>query len=183
MMWPLLMLLLLAGCSLSPHPPVHQPETLHYYPLLPPASYGRALGLTQLLQGHFEAQQFQLHTQLEIDPEQILVVGFTAFQTRAFVMRYDGKTVQFENFTDRKMPFPPEMILSDIQQVLWPTLPNRQGWRVVDHKAERLRQVFFADHLVTQIQYNGTSPTDGDVALSNRQYGYQLRIHTVAIQH
>jgi hypothetical protein len=86
--------------------------------------------------------------------------------------------VAFENFTDRKMPFPPEMILSDIQKVLWPTLPNRDGWNIVDDTVHKTRLVFFAGQLVTRIQYRGASPTDGDVELVDLQYGYRLHIRT-----
>lgn len=177
-----LVLLLLMGCSLHPHTPIQPPEALQYYPLLPPRSYGRTIGIEQLLEGEFQENHFQLHAFLEIAADHILVLGFTAFQTRAFIIRYDGSTLEFENFTDRKLPFPPAMILSDIQQVLWPTLPSRAGWRIVDDPVGRVRCVFFADQLVTRIQYNGTSPTHGEVALSNMKYGYQLRIRTVAVQ-
>ncbi len=178
----LLILPLLIGCSMQHHTLSHQPPVFHYYPLLSPVSYGQSLGLEQLLGGRFKENHFQLHTLLEIDADQIVVLGFTPLQTRAFVIRYDGRALEFENFTDRKMPFPPEMILSDIQQVFWPALPNRGGWRVVDDQVERIRLVFFEDQLVTRIQYNGTSPTNGEVALSNMKYGYQLRIRTVTVQ-
>ncbi len=178
----LLILLLLAGCRLPQPTPSHQSSAFHYYPVLPPVSYGRSVGIEQHLEGQFHTQPFQLHIRLEIDPAQILVVGFTSFQTRAFVMRYDGRNLEFETFTDRSLPFPPEMILSDIQQVLWPALPNRRGWRVVDDTTANIRRVFFADQLVTRIQYNGTSPTTGTVALSNLKYGYQLHIRTVNVE-
>jgi hypothetical protein len=177
-----LLLPLLVGCSTPRLTTGPQPRALHYYPLLPPVSYGRSLGIEQLLDGQFQENHFRLHTLLEIDADQILVLGFTAFQTRAFVIRYDGRALEFENFTDRKMPFPPEMILSDIQQVFWPVLPNRDGWRIVDETTGKMRLVFFEDQLVTRIQYNGMSPTTGDIELSNMKYGYQLHIRPVHVQ-
>jgi hypothetical protein len=178
----LLCIALLAGCSLpSAPPPRPQPPPWQYYPLLPPASYGGSVELDQRLEGEFRAQRFALHVRLEIDATRLLVVGFTPFQTRAFMLHYDGKTLAFENLTGHSMPFPPAVMLSDIQQVMWPLLPSRQGWHVENNALARVRQVFFGNQLVTQIQYNELSPREGDSLLSNMTYGYQLRIRSATI--
>jgi hypothetical protein len=171
---------LLVGCAMHSHPR-SQPEVVRYYPLLLPASFGRSIVIEQLLEGSARGERFQLHSQIEIDAEHMLVLGFTTFQTKAFVLRFDGKTVAFENFTERRMPFPPEFILSDIQKILWPTLPDREGWNVVDDPAGKVRLVFYARQLVTRIQYQGLSPIEGDVELVDLQYGYQLHIRTLNV--
>ena len=172
--------LLLVGCSIQPRAG-YRPEELRYYPLLRPSSYGRTLVIEQLVEGWAKGEHFQLHSRLEIDADHILVLGFTAFLIRVFMLRYDGKTLEFENFADRKMLFPPAMILSDIQKVLWPTLPNQGGWKIIDDAAGKMRRVFFGGQLVTRIQYQGRSPIDGDVELEDLQYGYQLRIRTLNV--
>jgi hypothetical protein len=168
------------GCS-TRHHTGYQQEALRYYPLLLPSGYRHPVTIEQLVEGWARGEHFQFRSQLEIDTYHMLVIGFTTFQIKAFVIRYDGKTVEFENFTDRKMPFPPEMILSDIQKVLWPTLPNRDGWNIVDDAVNKVRLVFFAGRLVTRIQYRGTSPMDGEVELVDLQYGYQLHIRTLNV--
>jgi Protein of unknown function (DUF3261) len=180
MIWLSVVAMLLMGCA-SLHRPASQQESLHYYPLLLPSSYGGTLAIEQFLDGWAKGEHFQLHSQLEIDAHQILVLGFTAFQTRAFALRYDGTSVQFENFTDRRMPFPPVMIISDIQKILWPTLPKQDGWSIVDDTTARIRFVFFEGQVVTRIQYEGTSPLDGDVELVDLLYGYQFRIRTLNV--
>jgi hypothetical protein len=177
MTWFCVLLLLLMGCG-AQHRTNYQPTALRYYPLLLPSSYHYPVTIEQLVEGWARGEHFQFRSQLEIDTHHMLVMGFTTFQIKAFVIRYDGKTVEFENFTDRQMPFPPEMILSDIQKVLWPTLPNRDGWNIVDDTVHKTRLVFFAGQLVTRIQYRGASPTDGDVELVDLQYGYRLHIRT-----
>ena len=178
----LLMVLFVTGCHVSqPRPEPNRSSGLHHYPLLPPASFGRSLELEQLLQGRFRDEPFQLRIHIEIEAEQLLVVGLTTVQTRAFALRYDGKSLEFQNYTGRDMPFPAGMILSDIQLVLWPTLPEHQGWHVVDYAATQRRLVFFDDRLVSWIQYNGTSAMQGETLLANMQYGYQLRIRTVTV--
>jgi hypothetical protein len=181
--WLLLAMVLLSGCHVSQPRPAPDPSAgFHYYPLLPPGSFGRSLEIEQHLQGQFRDQSFQLHVRIEIEANQLLVVGFTAFQSRAFVLRYDGSTLAFQNLTGRVMTFPAEMILSDMQQVLWPTLPDRQGWRVVDDTVVGQRLMFFDNRLVTRIQYNGTLPVYGETVLLNLRYGYRLHIRTVAIE-
>jgi uncharacterized protein DUF3261 len=172
--------LLLLGCA-SPHQTGSSPDTPPHYPLLPPSGYGGTLVMEQLLDGWAKGEHFQLHSQLEIDAQQILVVGFTAFQTKAFTLQYDGHAVTFENFTDRQMPFSPAMIISDIQKILWPTLPNQDRWSVEDDVLAGVRLVSFAGQVVTHIQYHGRSPLDGEVELVDLRYGYQLRIRTLHV--
>jgi hypothetical protein len=178
MIWLCIVTMLLMGCNRH-QPMAYRPEPIRHYPLRLPSSYGRPVILEQFLEGWVNGEHFQLHSQLEIDAQHMLVLGFTPFQTKAFVLRFDGKTVEFENFTDRRMPFPPELILSDIQKVLWHALPNREGWSIVDDPAAKVRLVFFEGQLVNLIQYQGASPIDGDVRLVDWQYGYELYIRTL----
>jgi hypothetical protein len=179
MIWLCIVTMLFVGCA-THHQMGPAAVPLRYYPLLPPSSYGGTLILEQLIEGWSKGEHFQLHSQLEIDADQILVLGFTAFHTKAFALRYDGKTVDFENFTDRRIPFPAAMILSDIQKVLWPHLPDREAWHIVDDRMAKIRLVFFEGQLVTRIQYQGASRIDGNAELNDLQHGYQLSIRTLS---
>lgn len=178
----ILFLLFLSGCGWFQHDSAPPPTTasppgaLLHYPLMSPASYGGSFVAQNLLEGQAQGEHFQLHVHLEIDSNRILVLGFTPWQTRAFVLRYDGQRLEFENFTHRDMPFPPVMILADIQQVLWPVLPDQAQWHAVDDIHKQERRVYFRGQLMTHIQYNGDFPSHGDVELSNLSFGYQLRI-------
>jgi hypothetical protein len=179
MRWLFIVVIWVAGCA-AHHQEGYAPGQERYYPLLPPSSYGGVLILEQLIEGSAKGEHFQLHVQLEIDPDQLRVVGFTAFRTKAFTLRYDGRTLDFENFTDRRMPFPPAMILSDMQKVLWPNLPDREAWHIVDDPAAKVRLVFFDGRLMTRIQYHGGFPTGGGAELNDVQYGYRLDIHILS---
>ena len=86
MIWLLVVTMLLIGCA-SPPRTGPQPEALRYYPLLLPSTYGGTLVIEQLLDGSVKGEHFKLHSQLEIDAHQIQVLGFTAFQTRAFALQ------------------------------------------------------------------------------------------------
>jgi len=177
------LLFFLPGCSLLPSammssspsssPALSAPQ----YPLLSPATYGRSYTARHLLEGHAHGEDFTLQIYVEIDSDHVLLLGFTPWQTRAFVLRYDGTTVDFENFTNREMPFLPARILSDLQQVLWPHLPNLHEWHVVDDPQTHERRVIFQDRLITRVRYQGVPPMQGVVELDNVAVGYQLRIH------
>ena len=169
----------LPSCGWRSRPAGPPPSSPIYYPLQPPASYGGTFAGQSLLTGEFEGRRLQLHTHVEIDADQIVVLGLTPWQTRAFVLRYHGEHLDFKNFTPRKMPFPPALILSDLQQVLWPTLPNPPQWRVEDEVEPRERRVYFRNQLITRIQYAGGPAAPADVTLWNLRYGYQLTIRTL----
>lgn len=172
----LLALFLLPSCAWlqrSAEPPTLTPTS---YPLQTPGSYGGTFTGQHLLEGEYEGRRLQLQTSVEIDADQIVILGLTPWQTRAFVIRYDGQRLDFENFTHREMPFPPALILSDVQQVLWPSLPNTAQWRVEDDEHPRERRIYFQNQLVTRIRYEGPPASPHHVTLWNVRYGYQLNI-------
>lgn len=175
----ILVLFLLTSCAWLQRPVEPTPSAPTYYPLQTPGSYGGTFTVQNLLEGEYEGRRLQLHTYVEIDADQIAVLGLTPWQTRAFFLRYDGQHLDFENFTHRAMPFPPALILSDLQQVLWPVLPSTAQWRVEDTIHPRERRVYFRDQLVTRIQYTGPSAPPHNVALWNLLYDYQLNIRTL----
>ena len=180
-MKPLLILALffLSSCTWLQRPAEPPISPLTYYPLQTPGSYGGTFTAQNLLEGQYEGRRIQLQTHVEIDADQIVVLGLTPWQTRAFVLRYDGQKLDFENFTHREMPFPPALILSDLQQVLWPTLPSTSQWHVEDDVHPGERRIYFRNQLITRIQYAGPSAAPSDVTLWNLPYGYQLNIRTL----
>lgn len=183
MKWLLILALLLLSSCIGQQRPAEPPTlTPTYYPLQTPSSYGGIFTAQNLLEGEYEGRRIQLQTHVEIDADQIVVLGLTPWQTRAFVLRYDGQKLDFENFTHREMPFPPALILSDLQQVLWPTLPNTSQWRVEDDLHPRERRVYFQHQLITRIQYAGQTATPSNVTLWNLPYDYQLNIRTLPPQ-
>jgi hypothetical protein len=172
-------LFLLPGCAWLQRSAELPASTPMSYPLQTPGSYGGAFSGQHLLEGEYEGRRMQLQTYVEIDADQIVIIGLTPWQTRAFTIQYDGQQLDFENLTHRDMPFPPALILSDVQQVLWPRLPNTAQWRVEDDVHPRQRRVYFQNQLVTCIQYDGPSALPHHVTLQNFRYGYQLKIRIV----
>jgi hypothetical protein len=175
----LLALLLRTSCAWwqrSAELPASAPTS---YPLQTPGSYGGTFSGQQLLEGEYKGRRIQLQTYVEIDANQMVIVGLTPWQTRAFTIQYDGQQLDFDDLTHRDLPFPPALILSDVQQVLWPALPDTAQWRVEDEVQPRQRRVYFQDQLVTRVQYDGPSALPHHVTLWNFRYGYQLKIRIV----
>ncbi|MGE3538577.1 MAG: DUF3261 domain-containing protein [Candidatus Tectimicrobiota bacterium] len=162
-------------------PPVPRTDAVPHYPLLPPRSYGGTVVIEQLLEGWARGEHFQLYSQIDINPQHIVVLGLTAFHVKVFLLRYDGKTLEFENFTDRQLPFAPALILSDIQKIFWPTLPGQGDWRIIDDAGQRVRYVFYAERLMTRIQYQGALSGPGEIELVDLHFGYRLQIQTLTV--
>ena len=168
----LLVLMFLPSCAWLQRPA--QPPA---YPLQTPGSYGGTYSGQHLLEGEFDGRRLQLQTYVEIDAQQMVIVGLTPWGTRAFSIRYDGQRLDFENLIHRDTPLPPSLILSDVQQVLWPRLPNTARWRVEDDAHPRERRVYFRRQLVTRITYAGPF----DITLRNMLYGYTLHIRVLPL--
>jgi Protein of unknown function (DUF3261) len=171
-----LLLWLLPSCGLLISSRVPVSSSAPQYPLLAPVTFGGSYTAQHLLEGHAQGQDFTLQIQVEIEPDHIVLVGFTPWQTRAFVLRYDGTTVAFENFTNREMPFPPERMLSDLQLVLWPNFPDLDEWHVAHDPQTQERQVSFQNRLITCVRYQSAPSMPEVVELNNIALGYQLRI-------
>jgi hypothetical protein len=177
----ILVLCLLQSCAWWQPTAAPPTPALTYYPLQTPGSYGGIFAAQHLLEGEYEGRRMQFQTYVEIDVDRMVILGLTPWQTRAFTIRYDGQRLDFENVTHQEMPFPPSLILSDVQQVLWPALPNTAQWRVEDDVQPRERRVYFRHQLVTRIQYAGKWPSAGRVRLWNLRYGYQLNIRALEL--
>ena len=137
---------LTACASLLPAPP--SPTQILHYPLLEPRTFGTSSRLQQLFVGEVQGQTVRLRIYIEISPAQLVVVGFTPWETQAFTMTYDGRNLDFKNSSGWTPPFPPAAIVADIQQVLWPSLPEQGKWHCVDGPDKRQRNVFFGDRLI-----------------------------------
>ena len=173
-----LALLLLAGCFTTPKQKVPFAGYTHY-PLLPPASFGRVAEFEHILQGEYQGRTFQLHALLRMDSTELLVLGLTPFGTRAFTIRYDGREVELDNPNGPKLAFPPELIISDIQEMFWPWLPDQNGWRVSTVEPAKGRDFFFANQRISSVRFTRGKDGQRVIELANLKYGYHLRLQII----
>jgi len=171
-------MVLLAGCSTDHRRTLPFAGYVHY-PLLPPASFGRTAEFEHVLHAEYKDRTFQLHALLRMDARELLVVGLTPLGTRSFTIRYEGSLVELDNPNGPKLPFPPEMILSDIQEMFWPALPDTGQWQVRALQPSGEREFFLAGQLVSDVRFTRGKDGRRMIELVNSKYGYHLVLQLI----
>lgn len=176
-------LLLLAACT-TPAPPALPPLPSARLQLqLAPATLDAAISLQQHLTVQRNGRIDELDTVLEVDAEQLNLVGL-AFGQRVMTLQYDGKELK----TWRHFMLPKEVqgedVLRDVQLTLWPAAAIRSalppGWELQESREPQWRRSLLLDHeVVTQIDYPDHKAWGGKVVLTNLRYGYTLTIQSV----
>jgi hypothetical protein len=178
----LLSLSLLSACAVTPPAPVSARLQLQ----LAPAALGSAISLQQHLKVERNGRSDELDTVLEIDQEQLKLVGLV-FGQRVMTLQYDGKQLH----TWRHFMLPKEVqgedVLRDVQLTLWPLAAIRAalpaGWEIEetgDNDHGKLQRTLRLNHtVVTQIDYPDHLLWGGTVILTNHPYHYTLTIQSV----
>jgi hypothetical protein len=172
-----LVALVLAGCVTTAPPPQSNNLGLK----LAPATLGASISLQQHLTVERDDKIDELDTALEIDPEQLELVGL-ALGKRVMTLHYDGKTLQ-----SWRHPLLPEQVraedvLQDIQLTLWPADAIQQalppGWRIEENGLRRT--LLSSDVPVMLIDYSTALRWNGKVILTNLRYHYRITIQSVS---
>lgn len=167
-------LLLLLGCS----PQTSKRERLGLQ--LTPAELGTSIALQQHLTVERNGKIDELDAALEVDPEQLQLVGLALGQ-RVLSLQYDGqKLTEWRHFMLPEQ-VRAEDILEDIQLTLWPLKTIQKalpaGWRIEDDGLQR--NLYKDNVLVCQINYSSMPRWSGTVKLENFRYHYSLMIQSV----
>ncbi|MEO6709339.1 MAG: DUF3261 domain-containing protein [Planctomycetota bacterium] len=117
----MLLLLVLAGCQAPKldvtRIPIAKGAT---FDLLPPSGLGLSVSLEQIVHARFGDRKFSFHCLLEVDPQEVVLVGMTPMNTRAFTVTLRGKELSVELAPGTQLPVEPARILADLQLALWP---------------------------------------------------------------
>ncbi|MDB5776034.1 MAG: hypothetical protein JWP38_2167 [Herbaspirillum sp.] len=168
----------LAGCAIAPSAPA---PVARLGLQLPPASLGQSLSLQQHLTVERAGRTDELDTALEIDAQQLTLVGLALGQ-RVMTVQYDGKELK----TWRHFMLPAQVrgedVLEDLQLTLWPAPAIRaalpRGWQLQDSAdgAGMRRTLSFEQQPITVIAYPTAQRWGGQVVLTNLRYHYRLTI-------
>ncbi|MDP5009160.1 MAG: DUF3261 domain-containing protein, partial [Glaciimonas sp.] len=149
---------------------------------LSPASLGTSISLQQHLlveRDDANGRTDQLDVALEIDPQQINMVGL-AFGQRVLTINYDGQRVQSWRHMMLPSQVQAEDVLEDMQLTLWPLAAIRAalpvGWKVEQQGLRRTLSL--NDEIVMVINYDNEVPWVGKVNLTNLRYHYRLTIES-----
>nr|ADU90646.1 hypothetical protein CCT_ORF03616 [Collimonas sp. MPS11E8] len=168
---------LLASCATTPAS--QAPARLGLK--MAPASLGANISLQQHLTVERNGRVDQLDAALEIDQQQLNMVGL-AFGQRVLSLHYDGQTLQSWRHPMLPSQVRAEDVLEDMQLTLWPVAAIRQalpaGWAIEQQGLQRTLSL--QGETVTVINYSTPTPWDGKVELDNLRYHYRLTIESVS---
>jgi hypothetical protein len=155
----------------------------------------------QKLSGTHGEQQFRFEAVLQLRGGVLTVVGLTPFNAKAFVLKQTGTEVEFQQFIERELPFPPQYILQDIhrtwfwqQRLPWGDHPSEESPEA-EVEGERVRETWQDGSLVRRsferldgspagqlrIDYVGghrRGKPAPHVVIDNAWFGYRLEIET-----
>lgn len=169
------LVLLASACATKP-----APQQARLGLKLAPATLGASIARQQHLTVERDGRINDLDAALEVDPEQLQLVGL-AFGQRVLSLSYDGKELTSWRHVMLPSQVRAEDVLEDLQLTLWPKdaiakeLPA--GWTIED---EGLRRTLYMNgEVVTVINYSTMPRWTGTVVLQNMRYQYRLTIQSV----
>jgi hypothetical protein len=169
----LCIVLLLASCAAVPPPQARLGLQLA------PGELGEEIALQQHLTIERNGKTDQLDAALEVDANQLQLVGL-AFGQRVLSLQYDGKKMTSWRHFMLPEQVRAEDILEDIQLTLWPIEAIRKalppGWRIEDQGLQRA--LYMGDDLICEIRYSAMPRWSGTVKLENFRYHYTIYIQS-----
>ena len=165
------------------------------FDLLSPAALGQEVSLEQIVDARYGDQKFSFHCLLEVDAQQLVLVGMTPMNTRAFTLTLRGDQLTVEVAPGARLPAEPARILADLQLALWPELPTVHGLAVLlagmDQYGRRMRLLQREGAVVIQVTYDieatSGAPLTGDpnqrwsrvLRFEHAEQNYDLTVRTV----
>ena len=131
--------------------------------------------------------------------EELTVIGFTPFGTRAFSIRQRGVEVSVESHLPGSWPFSPRHVLLDIHRSYFVPIsenPPHEGTREIPHGGETILERWSAGRLAERSYHSDRGEPAGRIVvtyvggttaraparrvrLRNERYGYNLDVTTV----
>ena len=179
----LLMLLGATGCvkDSTTVAPVRIADRLDFK-LRPPETFGQTLSVLQRIEAQHGERIFETLVQLEINPEQVILVGFTSVGVRTFTVRWSGTELITEALAGVDMPFGPKYILADLQIALWPEIPAADALQIREtQEPPYVREVLRAGVPVVRVRYETMPVWQGRIDYHHLERGYRLSIHPLQI--
>ena len=92
-------------------------------PLLPPVAIGEQFLWRQRVTATWEDRSESFDAVLQMHEGRLVLLGLGPMGSAAFVVALSDSGVTVENRTGRRIPFPAEHVIADIQKVFYPWLP------------------------------------------------------------
>lgn len=181
-----LSLLFLSACSLQPAKHLVQVEVdpNQFVQLPTPASFGQDINVSQLITAKWgeEAEQ-QMLVQLQIDQQQIVLAGFSAWGAKLLSLTYANNEIQTYVLSGFSETLPkPEQVLFNVMLSIWPI----ETWQVsLDNIGWKLQEIGLQRQLlddkgevVVIIDYQNKPYLDGKITFKHLRLNYVVIIET-----
>ena len=140
-------LLFLSACSMQPRSPSVQVEVSknNVVTLPQPAQLKQNVNVSQLISAQWgDQQQPKLLVQLQVDKNQVVFAGFSAWGMRLLSLHYSGEEIKTDLLIGLSKSLPkPEQVLFNIMIAIWPIeawqpLLDSIGWQLQEKTLQRL---------------------------------------------
>jgi len=153
--------------------------------LLDANSYGKTIVISQRVNVDIASNVFSLIQQIEIENDEIRLVGVTHFGSPFFTLRYHDGVIDSTKMEQLPEAFRPELVLRDFQFAFWGVdalqrAYQEAGYLVVEGELERVLKK--SGDIVMTVTYQNTNPLKGRVQLIHHEFGYQVTFETFDVQ-
>lgn len=152
------------------------------YCLAPIPANSQIHSLTQQVSIGVDEEHHELLTQLELDKQQLTLVGLAPLGQALFTLVFDGNTLSSQQSMLLGDEFKAEYLLALIQLAYWPVEdvnPHLQGASLVSQAcdAARCRTIYANEtQLVLEISYDKIDPWSAVIELAIPQAKFKLKI-------
>jgi hypothetical protein len=149
------------------------------YALQPPSALNTELTAVQKVSASYRDQQFRFLTQVEITPTQFILAGLGEGGLRAFLLRDDGVTLDYQQHPLFKAPIRPAYLVADFQAIYWPSaalITGLRGGELVESPGQR--EIRRHGQPVIRIRYEGPNPWNNTVIYTHLHRGYTLTLRS-----
>jgi hypothetical protein len=178
--------ILLTGCAMRPGTAPVQVEVQRgvFVNLPKPAELGQTLNVSQLITAQWgEEKQQKLLVQLQVEPQQVVLAGFSAWGTRILSLGYSGEEIQTYLLNGLADTLPkPEQVLFHVMLSIWPVEAWQKslaeiGWVLVDSDLQR-KLIDDKGLVVIDITYQRKPYIDGTILFKHNTLDYVITIET-----
>ncbi|WP_028022978.1 DUF3261 domain-containing protein [Enterovibrio calviensis] len=153
-----------------------------------PAEFGGRVSVSQLINADWEGEAHTLPVHLEITPERVVLVGFSAWGTRLITATYENGRLEEDALAGLGIVLPDSrQILMNLMIALWPVeawAPHLKpiNWTLIEQDEHRILRDESGETVI-EIQYDepfklGTVPAF--IQYEHKQQHYRITIKTLS---
>jgi len=184
----IILLMLVSSCSLLKNSDgdVLQSELAPcvFVDLLKPAQLHESINVSQLITLYRQGSPpKKLLVQLQVDPQKVVLAGFSSWGTRLLSVEYSGKKIKTKVMFGLSEKLPkPKQVLFNLMLAIWPVKAwqaplQKIGWKIQEKHLQRLL-LDKNNHVVVKIVYQKIPYLTGDILFENIPLQYKIKIET-----